>query len=61
MRCMLTLFISLLILSGCKQSAEPPPEARTPVPWVKTVELKEAGPTAQRFSGTLRSRSSILL
>ena len=59
MRCLLTLFISLLILSGCQQSEEPPPEARPPVPWVKTVELKEAGPTSQRFSGTLRGRHEV--
>ncbi|MFB2823549.1 efflux RND transporter periplasmic adaptor subunit, partial [Marinobacter shengliensis] len=59
MRFLLTLFISLLILSGCQQSAETPPEARPPVPWVKTVELKEAGPTSQRFSGTLRGRHEV--
>ena len=59
MRCMLTLFISLLILSGCQQSSEPPPEARAPIPWVKTVELKDAGPTAHRFSGTLRGRHEV--
>ena len=59
MRCMLTLFISLLILSGCQQSSEPPPEARAPIPWVKTVELKDAGPTTHRFSGTLRGRHEV--
>jgi len=59
MRCMLTLFISLLILSGCQQSSEPTPEARAPIPWVKTVVLKEATSTAQRFSGTLRGRHEV--
>ncbi len=59
MRCMLTLFISLLILSGCEQSSESPPEARAPIPWVKTVVLKEATSTAQRFSGTLRGRHEV--
>ncbi|MCG2581896.1 MAG: efflux RND transporter periplasmic adaptor subunit [Marinobacter sp.] len=59
MRCMLTLFISLLILSGCQQSSDPPPEARASMPWVKTVVLKEAAPTAQRFSGTLRGRHQV--
>ncbi|ADP96883.1 efflux transporter, RND family, MFP subunit [Marinobacter adhaerens HP15] len=59
MRCILTLLISLLILSGCQQSSEPPPEAPAHIPWVKTVELKEAGPTAQRFSGTLRGRHEV--
>ena len=59
MRCMLTLFISLLLLSGCQQSSEPPPEALASIPWVKTVVLKAADPTAQRFSGTLRGRHEV--
>ncbi|BFM09791.1 efflux RND transporter periplasmic adaptor subunit [Halioxenophilus aromaticivorans] len=59
MRCMLTLFISMLILPGCQQSSETTPEAPAHIPWVKTVELKEAGPTAQRFSGTLRGRHEV--
>nr|BBJ04124.1 secretion protein HlyD [Marinobacter nauticus] len=59
MRCMLTLFISLLILSGCQQSSESHSEARASIPWVKTVVLKAADPTTRRFSGTLRSRHEV--
>ncbi|MDY6842078.1 MAG: efflux RND transporter periplasmic adaptor subunit, partial [Pseudomonadota bacterium] len=59
MRCKLTLFFLLLILSGCQESSEPNPEARSYAPWVKTVEIQQAGPTAQRFSGTLRSRHEV--
>jgi RND family efflux transporter MFP subunit len=59
MRRMLILFILLLALSGCQPSSEPPPETGAHTPWVKTVVLEEAGPTAQRFSGTLRSRHEV--